>query len=85
MKKEKQSVAADLQLLSEQGFQRTSTSYFKLTQCQGKPYGTAMAENYFAILKTESIYQHKPKPFQEANDLIDTYIHIYNYERKHKT
>ena len=26
-------------------------------------------------------YRHKPKTFQKADDLIDKYIHFYNYER----
>lgn len=43
--------------------------------------GNAMAENFFSILKTECIYRHKPKTFQEADDLIDKYIPFYNYER----
>ena len=83
-------VAAELQLHSDQGFQYTSTAYFKLTQSygitpsmsrKGNPYDNAMAENFFSILKTECIYRHKPKTFQEANDLIDRYIHFYNHER----
>ena len=90
MKKEKKRVAAELQLHSDQGFQYTSQAYFKLTQSygitpsmssKGNPYDNAMAENFFSILKTECIYRHKPKTFQEANDLIDRYIHFYNYER----
>ena len=90
MKKEKKRVAAELQLHSDQGFQYTSTAYFKLTQSygitpsmssKGNPYDNAMAENFFSILKTECIYRHKPKTFAEANDLIDRYIHFYNYER----
>ena len=48
---------------------------------KGNPYDNAMAENFFSILKTECIYRHKPKTFREANDLIDKYIHFYNYER----
>ena len=48
---------------------------------KGNPYDNAMAENFFSILKTECIYRHKPKTFHEANDLIDRYIHFYNYER----
>ena len=88
MKKEK--VAAELQLHSDQGFQYTSQAYFKLTQSygitpsmsrKGKPYDNAMAENFFSILKTECIYRHKPKTFQEANELIDRYIYFYNHER----
>ena len=90
MKKEKKRVAAELQLHSDQGFQYTSTAYFKLTQSygitpsmsrRGNPYDNAMAENFFSILKTECIYRHKPKTFKEANELIDRYIHFYNHER----
>ena len=90
MKKEKNRVAAELQLHSDQGFQYTSQAYFKLTQFygispsmsrKGNPYDNAMAENFFSILKTECIYRHKPKTFKEANDLIDNYIHFYNHER----
>ena len=90
VKKEKKRVAAELQLHSDQGFQYTSQAYSKLTQSygitpsmssKGNPYDNAMAENFFSILKTECIYRHKPTTFQEANDLIDRYIHFYNYER----
>ena len=90
MKKEKKRVAAELQLHSDQGFQYKSQAYFKLTQSygiipsmssKGNPYDNAMAENFFSILKTECIYRHKPRTFQEANDLIDRYIHFYNHER----
>ena len=90
MKKEKKKVAAELQLHSDQGFQYTSPGYFNLTQSygitpsmssKGNPYDNAMAENFFSILKTECIYRHKPKTLREADDLIDRYIHFYNYER----
>ena len=90
MKKEKKRVAAELQLHSDQGFQYTSLAYFKLTQSygitpsmsrKGNPYDNAMAENFFSILKAECIYRHKPKTFQEANNLIDRYIYFYNHER----
>ena len=90
MKKEKKRVAAELQLHSDQGFQYTSEAYFKLTQSygitpsmssKGNPYDNAMAENFFAILKTECIYRHKPKTLKEANELIDRYIYFYNNER----
>ena len=90
MKKEKKRVAAELQLHSDQGFQYTSQAYFKLTQSyditpsmssKGNPYDNAMAENFFSILKTECLYRHRPKTFQEANDLIDRYIYFYNHER----
>jgi len=90
IKKEKKRVAAELQLHSDQGFQYTSQGYFNLTQSygitpsmsrKGNPYDNAMAENFFSILKTECIYRHKPKTLQEADDLIDRYIHFYNHER----
>ena len=90
MKKEKRKVAAELQLHSDQGAQYASQAYFELTKSygitpsmsrKGNPYDNAMAENFFSILKTECIYRHKPKTFNEANDLIDRYIYFYNHER----
>ena len=90
MKKEKKRVAAELQLHSDQGFQYTSQAYFKLTQSykitpsmsrKGNPYDNAMAENFFAILKTECIYRNKPKTLSEAQQMIDEYIYFYNHER----
>ena len=90
MKREKKKIAEGLQLHSDQGFQYTSHAYFKLTQSygitpsmsrRGNPYDNAMAENFFAILKTECIYRHKPTSLREANALIDRYIHFYNHER----
>ena len=90
MEKEKKRVAAELQLHSDQGFPYTSQGYFNLTQSygitpsmsrKGNPYDNAMAENFFSILKTECIYRHKPRTFEEANNLIDRYIYFYNHER----
>ena len=90
MRKEKKTVAAELQLHSDQGFQYTSQAYFNLTQKygitpsmsrRGNCYDNAMAENFFSILKTECIYRHKPATFKEANEMIDRYIHFYNHER----
>ena len=88
--REKKKVAAELQLHSDQGFQYTSQAYFQLTKQygitpsmsrKGNPYDNAMAENFFSILKTECIYRNKPATFSEANEMIDRYIHFYNYER----
>ena len=79
MKQEKEKVAAELQLHSDQGAQYASQAYFKLTQTygitpsmsrRGTPYNNAMAENFFSILKTECIYRHKPAAFSQANELI---------------
>ena len=90
VRKGKKKVAAELQLHSDQGFQYTSQAYFKLTQQygitpsmsrRGNPYDNAMAENFFSILKTEYIYRHKPATILEANEMLDRYIHFYNFER----
>ena len=86
----KEAVAAELQLHSDQGFQYTSQAYFTLTQDygitpsmsrRGNCYDNAMAENFFSILKTECIYRHKLKTFEEARQLVDEYIDFYNNER----
>ena len=90
MKREKKRVAEEIQLHSDQGAQYASQAYFELTKQygitpsmsrRGNPYDNAMAENFFSILKTECIYRHKPTTFLEANEMIDRYIHFYNYER----
>jgi len=79
MKQEKEKVAVELQLHSDQGAQYASQAYFKLTQTygitpsmsrRGNPYDNAMAENFCSILKTECIYRHKPATFSQANELI---------------
>ena len=90
MRREKKKVAAELQLHSDQGSQYTSQAYFELTKeygitpsmsRRGNCYDNAMAENFFSILKTECIYRHHPKTFEEANSLIDNYIYFYNHQR----
>ena len=79
MKQEKEKVAVELQLHSDQGARYASQAYFELTQTygitpsmsrRGTPYDNAMAENFFSILKTECIYRHKPAAFSQANELI---------------
>ena len=90
MKQEKEKVAVELQLHSDQGAQYASQAYFELTQTygitpsmsrRGNPYDNAMAENFCSILKTECIYCHKPAAFSKANELIDCYIYFCNHER----
>lgn len=86
----KEKVAAELLLHSDQGFQYTSQAYFSLTQeygitpsmsRRGNPYDNAMAENFFSMLKTECISRQKIQSFEQAQQLIDDYIHFYNFER----
>ena len=48
---------------------------------EGNPYDNALAENFFAILKTECIYRVKLQTYDEARLIIDEYIHFYNNER----
>ena len=88
--KKKEKITAELQLHSDQGFQYTSSAYFKLTQSygitpsmsrRGNPYDNALAENFFSILKTECIYRTKLQTYEEARLLIGEYIHFYNNER----
>ena len=85
--KRKEKLTAQLQLYSDQGFQYTSQAYHRLIQSygitpsmsrRGNPYGNALAENFFSILKTECIYRAKLQTYEEANLLIDEYIHFYN-------
>ena len=88
--KQKETVTAELQLHSDQGFQYTSQAYFKLTQSyhispsmsrRGNPYDNALAENFFSILKTECINRVKLRTSAVARLLIDEYIYFYNHER----
>ena len=90
LKKAKKKVTVSLQLHSDQGLQYTSHAYFHLTQeygivpsmsRKGHCYDNAPAENFFSILKTECIYQKKPKTFAEARRMIREYIWFYNHER----
>jgi transposase InsO family protein len=86
----KEMVTGELHLHSDQGLQYTSQAYFNLTKDygitpsmsrRGNCYDNALAENFFSILKTECIYRHKLKSFDEARQLIDEYIDFYNNER----
>ncbi len=88
--KQKETVAAELQLHSDQGFQYTSQAYFTLTQeygiipsmsRRGNCYDNAVAENFFGILKSECLRRHKPQSLEHAKLLIDNFIFFYNNER----
>ncbi|SHJ92598.1 IS3 family transposase, partial [Propionispora hippei] len=48
---------------------------------RGNPYDNAMAENFFSILKAECIHRQKIQTLTQAQELIDDYIHFYNFER----
>jgi putative transposase len=85
-----QPITKGLALHSDQGNQYRSHEYFLLTQEQlisasmsqpGNCLDNAVMENFFGHLKEEAIYQTHLLTFQQAQELIDDYIHFYNYER----
>jgi transposase InsO family protein len=87
---QKEAVAAEVQLHSDQGFQYTSQAYFALTKQygitpsmsrRGNCYDNALAENFFSILKAECINRHKLITLNQARQLIGEYIWFYNNER----
>jgi transposase InsO family protein len=88
--KAKEEVADGQTLHSDQGFQYTSYGYFNLTKDYGilpsmsragTPLDNAPAESFFGTLKSECISRQKIKSFEHAKELIEEYIHFYNYER----
>ena len=88
--KRKENVTAELQLHSDQGFQYTSESYYRLTKeygispsmsRRGNPYDNALAENFFSILKTECIHRIKLSGYDEARLIISENINYYNNYR----
>lgn len=83
-------ISSGLTLHSDQGTQYRSHEYFLLTQDQlisasmsrpGNCLDNAAMENFFGHLKEEAIYQTKLLTLQQAKEVIDDYIHFYNYER----
>lgn len=90
IKKAKNMAANGLILHSDQGFQYTSHGYLNLTKQYGilpsmsrpgTPLDNAPAENFFGILKTECVYRQKILTIAHARQLVDDYIHFYNYHR----
>jgi putative transposase len=85
-----QCIAKGLALHSDQGNQYRSHDYFLLTQDHlisasmsqaGNCLDNAVMENFFGHLKEEAIYRTQLLTFQHAQEVIDDYIHFYNYER----
>ena len=66
-------------------FEVSRSEYYDFVKRTGKPEQDTEWQcnggKFLLYSKTECIYRHKPKTFQEADDLIDKYIHFYNYER----
>ena len=90
IQKAKREVADGLILHSDLGFQYPSHGYLNLaTQYgilpsmsrAGTPLDNAPVENFFGTRKVECIYRQKIQSFQQAESLVNDYIHFYNYER----
>ncbi len=48
---------------------------------RGCPYDNAIMENFFGTFKTECLYRCKPTTGEQVQQLVDEYIHFYNYQR----
>ena len=48
---------------------------------RGNCWDNAPMENFFGQLKEEYLRQFKKPTFEEAQQLIDEYVYLYNYER----
>ena len=89
--KQKEKVTNGLILHSDQGTQYTSQAYhdvlikeYNITPSmsrRGNCWDNAPMENFFGHLKEEYLRQFKQTTFKETKQLIDEYIHFYNYER----
>ena len=47
----------------------------------GNCVDNAAMENFFGHLNEEAIYRTQLQTFQQAQEMIDDYIHFFNYER----
>ena len=83
-------VTDGLLLHSDHGHQYTSHGYAVLTQNyairpsmsrRGNCWDHAPMQNFFSHLKEEALRQFPIPSFEEARQIIDEYIHFYNYER----
>ena len=85
-----QSDTKDVILHSDQGAQYCSQDYFRMTHeaqitpsmsRRGNCWDNAPMENFFGHLKSEAIRPVKLETLRQAQEVIDDYIHFYNYER----
>lgn len=88
--KEQEKVTDGLILHSDQGHQYTSHAYHVLAlqysitpsmSRRGNCWDNAPMENFFGHLKEEALRQFKTPSFEEAKQIVDEYIHFFNYER----
>ena len=89
--KQREKVTEGLILHSDQGYQYTSQMYhdvlvdqYAITPSMSRRancWDNAPMENFFGHLKEEYLRHFKNPTFEQAQQLIDEYIHFYNYER----
>jgi transposase InsO family protein len=87
----KEKVTDGLILHSDQGHQYTSQAYYDVLVTEynltpsmsrrGNCWDNAPMENFFGHLKEEYLNHFKNPSYDEACQLIDEYIHFFNYER----
>jgi len=82
--------AAGPLLHSDQGCQYTSEEYFAITEeyhfsasifSKGCPYDNAVMVIFFGTLKTECLYRCTLTTGEQVQQLVDEYIHFYNFQR----
>jgi len=89
--KQREKVTEGVLLHSDQGNQYTSQAYYDLLVTEyhiipsmsrrGNCWDNAPMENFFGHLKEEYLRHVKNPSFEEARQLVDEYIHFFNYER----
>jgi transposase InsO family protein len=88
--KQKEQVTDKLLLHSDHGYQYASHGYAALMRDyaitpsmsrRGNCWDNAPMENFFSHLKEEALRQFPTPSFEETRQIIDEYIHFYNYER----
>ncbi len=88
--RQKEQIPAGLLLHSDQGYQYTSPAYHLLTQAyvltpsmsrRANCWDNAVMENFFGHLKEEALRHVRHPTFAHLQQLIDEYVHFYNYER----
>ena len=87
---DKEKVTDGLILHSDQGQQYTSHAYHVLTHQynitpsmsrRANCWDNAPMENFFGHFKAEALHHLKTPTFEEAKQIVDEYIHFFNYER----
>lgn len=87
---QRENLRAGLILHSDQGSPYRAPAYFLFAQThqltpsmsrRGNCWDNAPMENFFGHLKVEALQRVKQPTFEEVQQLVDNYIHFYNYER----